>query len=68
VVKKPCVFFNQDGFYDDLIRLFEKMLAGKFFKPSNMDLFRVATSVPDIFTQIEAARGMAVESKWFQTR
>lgn len=68
VVKKPCVFFNQDGFYDDLIRLFEKMLAEKFFKPSNMDLFRVATSVPDIFTQIEAAGLAKAESKWFDTR
>ena len=68
VVKKPCVFFNQDGFYDDLIRLFERMLAEKFFKASNMDLFRIATTVPDIFTQIEAARGVAAESKWFQTR
>src|SRR5882762_3315070 len=68
VVKKPCVFFNQDGFYDDLIKLFEKMLAEKFFKPSNMDLFRVASSVPDVFTQIEAARGVQAESKWFQTR
>jgi uncharacterized protein (TIGR00730 family) len=68
VVKKPCVIFNQDGFYDDLIRLFEKMLAEKFFKSSNMDLFRVATSVPDIFLQIEASRGVKAESKWFQTR
>ncbi len=68
VVKKPCVFFNQDGFYDDLIKLFERMLAEKFFKPSNMDLFRVATSVPDIFTQIEAAGSAPTESKWFETR
>jgi uncharacterized protein (TIGR00730 family) len=68
VVKKPCVFFNQDGFYDELIKLFEKMLAEKFFKPSNMDLFRVATSVPDIFTQIDAAGNAPTESKWFETR
>jgi uncharacterized protein (TIGR00730 family) len=68
VVKKPCVFYNQDGFYDDLIRLFEKMLAEKFFKPSNMELFRVATSVPDIFTQIELARTAKAESKWFHTK
>lgn len=68
VVKKPCVFFNQDGFYDDLIKLFEKMLAEKFFKSSNMDLFRVATSVPDIFTQIDAAGNVPTESKWFETR
>jgi len=31
------------------------MLAERFFKASNMDLFRVATSVPEVFTQIEAA-------------
>lgn len=68
VVRKPCVFFNQDGFYDDLIRLFEKMLAEKFFKPSNMDLFRVANSIPDIFTQIDAAGSAPTESKWFETR
>jgi len=68
VVRKPCVIYNQDGFYDDLIRLFEKMLAEKFFKASNMDLFRVATAVPDIFTQIETARNVSAESKWFETR
>src|SRR3954463_11955626 len=68
VVKKPCVFFNQDGFYDDLIKLFEKMLAEKFFKPSNMDLFRVANTVPEIFVQIEAARDAKTEPKWFETR
>ena len=59
VVKKPCVFLNQDGFYDDLIRLFEKMLAEKFFKPSNMDLFRVANTVAEVFPQIAAAASLA---------
>src|SRR5438445_494412 len=44
VVRKPCVFLNQEGFYDDLIRLFERMLRENFFKPANMDLFRVATT------------------------
>src|SRR4051812_4503375 len=68
VVKKPCVFFNQDGFYDDLLRLFERMLAEKFFKPSNMDLFRVANSIPDIFAQIEGGAHVQPESKWFQTK
>lgn len=68
VVKKPCVFLNQDGFYDPLLQLFERMLADKFIKPSNLGLFRVATTVPDIFTQIEAGHGGPPESKWFQTK
>jgi uncharacterized protein (TIGR00730 family) len=68
VVRKPCVFLNQDGFYDDLLRLFDRMLAERFFKPSNMDLFRVASSVPAVFGEIERAPAEKIESKWFETR
>ncbi|MEO6005996.1 MAG: TIGR00730 family Rossman fold protein [Opitutus sp.] len=68
VVKKPCVFYNQDGFYDPLLALFDTMLRENFFKPSNMNLFRVATSVPEIFAKIDEAAGVQAESKWFETR
>ena len=68
VVKKPCVFLNQDGFYDPLLQLFERMLAEKFFKPANMQLFRVAATAADVFTQIDSAADVATESKWFETR
>lgn len=68
VVKKPCVFFNQDGFYDPLLKLFDHMLQEKFFKPSNMDLFRVAAQVPEIFSKIDEAAGVQAEPKWFETR
>ena len=68
LVKKPCVFLNQDGFYDPLLSLFDRMLAENFFKSSNMELFRVATTVPDTFVQIDAATGVNAESKWFETR
>jgi uncharacterized protein (TIGR00730 family) len=68
VVKKPCVFLNQDGFYDDLLRLFDKMLAEKFSKPSNLDLFRVANTVDEVFAQIALAAEAKLEPKWFDTR
>jgi len=68
LVKKPCVFLNQDGFYDPLLQLFERMIADKFIKPSNRELFRVAATPGDVFKQIEAAAGATVESKWFETR
>jgi uncharacterized protein (TIGR00730 family) len=68
VVKKPCVFLNQDGFYDPLLGLFERMVEEKFMKPSNLALFRVARTVPEVFTQIEAAAHAKAESKWFETR
>jgi uncharacterized protein (TIGR00730 family) len=68
VVKKPCVFLNQDGFYDDLLRLFDRMLTENFFKPSNMDLFRVAKTVPEVFAHLDAPTASPTESKWFETR
>lgn len=68
LVKKPCVLFNQDGFYDDLLRFFQRMLADRFMKPSNMELFRVAATIPDIFLQIEDVPVAVAESKWFETR
>ena len=68
VVRKPCVFLNTAGFYDDLLRLFDRMLADKFFKPSNLDLFRVAATPADVFPRIEEAAGVRAELKWFETR
>jgi uncharacterized protein (TIGR00730 family) len=67
VVRKPCVFLNQDGFYDPLFRLFDRMLADRFFRPSNLELYRVATTVPEVFDGIEAPAGPSRDPKWFET-
>jgi uncharacterized protein (TIGR00730 family) len=68
VVRKPCVFLNQDGFYDPLFRLFDRMLADRFFRPSNLELYRVATTVPEVFDNLEAPAGPSRDPKWFETR
>ncbi len=68
LVTKPCVFLNQDGFYDPLLRLFDRMLADNFFKASNLELFRVANTVAEVFDQLEAGAGAKADSKWFETR
>jgi len=68
VVRKPCVFLNQDGFYDPLFQLFDRMLAERFFRASNMDLFRVATSVPGVLAAIESGATPSGDPKWFETR
>src|SRR5687767_6357695 len=63
VVRKPCVLLNQDGFYDPLLQLFNRMLEDKFFKPSNLGLFRSAITVPEVFTQLELAAGVKADAK-----
>ncbi len=66
VIRKPCVFFNQDGFYDDLLRFFERMIAENFNKPSNLNLFSVAPTLEQTFSHLEAV-AVAAETKWFVT-
>jgi uncharacterized protein (TIGR00730 family) len=67
VLRKPCVFFNQDGFYDDLLRFFEKMVGEHFTKPSHRELYAVAATADEIFAQLDGFRPTAAESKWFVT-
>ena len=67
VLRKPCVFLNQDGFYDDLLRFFDRMIAERFNKPGNLELFRVARTVDAVLDLVDGAP-VAAETKWFETR
>jgi hypothetical protein len=67
VLRKPVVFFNQDGFYDELLRFFDRMIGERFNKPSNLKLFSVATTIAEIFAQLEEG-AVAAETKWFVTK
>jgi cytokinin riboside 5'-monophosphate phosphoribohydrolase len=67
VLRKPCVLLNQGGFYDDLLHLFERMIAEHFTKPSNRQLFGVAQTAEEALDLIENSPTVA-ETKWFETR
>jgi cytokinin riboside 5'-monophosphate phosphoribohydrolase len=66
VIRKPCVLFNQDGFYDDLLRFFERMINERFNQASNLNLFSVAPKLDQVFAHLEANVAPA-DSKWFVT-
>ena len=66
VLRKPVVIYNQDGFYDELLKFFDRMIAEKFNKPSNLQLFTVAKTVAEVFKQLEAG-AVTAETKWFVT-
>lgn len=67
VLRKPCVFLNQDGFYDELLALFRKMVEGRFNRPSNLELFSVAATPDEVIRQLESDRKPVAETKWFVT-
>lgn len=65
VLHKPVVLFNQDGYYDELLAFFERMIRDKFMRESIRRQYGVAKSLEDIFVQLENWNTAPVESKWW---
>ena len=40
---KPIIFINTQGFYEELISVFEKMIGLRFAKPNIIDMYKVAS-------------------------
>ena len=54
--------------YDGLFRFFERMVSEQFNKPSNLQLFTVATTIDEVFAQLDAFTPTPPEGKWFVTK
>ena len=61
---KPLVLVNQDGFYDDLLRFFERMVNEKFKSPGLSDLFAVAPTVEDVWRWLERPKEFTADPFW----
>ncbi|MDR1056869.1 MAG: TIGR00730 family Rossman fold protein [Prevotellaceae bacterium] len=53
---KPVVILNQDGFYNALVDLFEKMIDKKFMRPEHRHIWSVVSDVEDVFPAIHNAK------------
>ncbi|HRE82236.1 MAG TPA: TIGR00730 family Rossman fold protein [Opitutaceae bacterium] len=63
-LSKPVVLVNQDGFYDDLLRFFDRMVAERFKSPGMNDLFAVANDVDDVWRHLESPRPFMADELW----
>lgn len=68
VLQKPIVILNQDGYYDDLLRMFDRIVTGNFMRETIRGKFAVARTVDDIFPLIEGWKAQPGDAKWYQTR
>jgi uncharacterized protein (TIGR00730 family) len=65
-IDKPAVFFNQNGFYDHLLRFFRHMGEERF---RTLDgLYAVADTVPEIWPHLENPPGYRAEVLWRESR
>ena len=67
LLHKPVVLLNQDGFYDDLLRFFDRMTEEKFKSPGMKKLLAVAATVPEVWPHLEAPHEFQADAIW-QTR
>lgn len=67
-IDKPVVVYNQDGFYDDLLRFFERMSREKFKSDGLRSLFGVADTVPQIWSLLENPAAFQADSIWRERR
>lgn len=63
---KPVVVFNDGGYYDDLLKFFERMTAERFKSPGMKDLYSVASDVAEIWPLLEAPSTFQADAIWKQ--
>jgi cytokinin riboside 5'-monophosphate phosphoribohydrolase len=63
-LSRPAVFFNQNGYYDDLLRFFDRMMRERF-RTSGMDgLYGVAATIDDIWPHLENGPAYQADPLW----
>lgn len=63
--KKPVVILNTNGFFDELIAMFEKTVAQKFAKADALSVYTVAATPEEAVEAIKNYRYTDTQSKWF---
>ncbi|HEY5078692.1 MAG TPA: TIGR00730 family Rossman fold protein [Opitutaceae bacterium] len=63
-IDKPVVLFNQDGFYDELLRFFERMTRERFKSAGLQSLFSVAQSPGEIWPLLDNPGLFEADAIW----
>lgn len=63
-IDKPVVFYNQNGFYDDLLRFFVRMRQDRFRNEGMDGLYAVADTVDAIWPHLETPHPYKPERLW----
>lgn len=64
---KPIIIFNQDGFYDSLIDLFNRSVKDKFMDERHLEMFTVIDKVDDVIDAVNFSKPWSVDAKHFAT-
>ncbi len=68
LLHKPTILVNQDGFYDDLLRFFERMTRERFKSAGLHDLFTVAATVDEVWQHLADPKPFTADDLWREPR
>lgn len=61
---KPLVILNTNGFYDELIAMFEKIISQQFAKEEMRELYFISDRIDDILNYIDSYEPVERDDKW----
>ncbi len=64
LTRKPLVLLNQDGFYDDLLRFFERMVAENFKSAGLAELLAVAPDLAAVWELLNHPKPYLADPLW----
>jgi cytokinin riboside 5'-monophosphate phosphoribohydrolase len=64
LTQKPLVLLNQDGFYDDLLKFFTRMVDEKFKSAGLAELLAVAATVEDVWPLLRDPKAYQADAIW----
>ena len=64
LLHKPMVLVNQDGFYDDLLRFFERMTREHFKSTGFHDIFAAVNTVDEVWAHLANPKPFTADELW----
>lgn len=61
---KPVIFFNFDGFYDNMFKMFETVYINKFAKEEVRNLYYTASNIDEMYEYLKSYKPVEIALKW----
>lgn len=61
---KPVIFFNFDGYYDNMFKMFETVYTNKFAKEEVRSLYYTASDIDEMYKYLKSYKPVEIALKW----
>ena len=61
---KPIIFYNFDGYYDNMFKMFETVYSNNFAKEDIRKIYKVVSSIDEMYEYLKTYEPVEVALKW----